>query len=134
LVTQLGREIGKPQSYLDPSAMEELIAYRWPGNVRELRNVVERALILAREEAIRGADVRALLPHGESADASGGFSAYLGEPYNQAKEQVLSDFTVAYLKSKLVVHNNHITQAAVHSGMPRQNFSRLMKRYLGRSE
>jgi DNA-binding NtrC family response regulator len=28
--------------------LEVLVAYRWPGNVRELRNVLERALVLAR--------------------------------------------------------------------------------------
>jgi formate hydrogenlyase transcriptional activator len=28
--------------------MAALLAYSWPGNVRELRNVIERAMILAR--------------------------------------------------------------------------------------
>jgi DNA-binding NtrC family response regulator len=32
--------------------MEMLMAYSWPGNVREFRNVMERALILARGEWI----------------------------------------------------------------------------------
>ena len=32
-----------------PGVLERLGAFRWPGNVRELRNVVERAVILARE-------------------------------------------------------------------------------------
>ncbi len=32
-----------------PDVLERLAAFRWPGNVRELRNVVERAVILARE-------------------------------------------------------------------------------------
>jgi DNA-binding NtrC family response regulator len=33
-------------------ALEYLIRYRWPGNVRELRNVIERAVVLARESEI----------------------------------------------------------------------------------
>ena len=37
---------------LDPPVIERLESYHWPGNVRELRNVVERALILAREGTI----------------------------------------------------------------------------------
>jgi DNA-binding NtrC family response regulator len=32
--------------------MEMLMAYSWPGNVREFRNVMERAVILARGEWI----------------------------------------------------------------------------------
>jgi DNA-binding NtrC family response regulator len=35
-----------------PDAMEKLQGYRWPGNVRELRNVLERAVILAKGEWI----------------------------------------------------------------------------------
>jgi DNA-binding NtrC family response regulator len=37
---------------LRPEAMERLECYRWPGNVRELRNVLERAVILAKGEWI----------------------------------------------------------------------------------
>ncbi|MBI4480984.1 MAG: sigma-54-dependent Fis family transcriptional regulator [Acidobacteria bacterium] len=37
---------------LRPEALERLQAYRWPGNVRELRNVLERAVILAKGEWI----------------------------------------------------------------------------------
>lgn len=35
-----------------PSALEALSRYSWPGNIRELRNVVERAVILARSDQI----------------------------------------------------------------------------------
>ena len=35
-----------------PAAMRQLEQYDWPGNVRELRNVIERAIILARGDAI----------------------------------------------------------------------------------
>ena len=31
--------------------------YRWPGNVRELENVIERAVVLTRNEAIKAADL-----------------------------------------------------------------------------
>ncbi len=37
---------------LRDDALEMLMAYSWPGNVREFRNVMERALILARGEWI----------------------------------------------------------------------------------
>jgi two-component system response regulator HydG len=39
-----------------PRATDLLMRYPWPGNVRELENVVERAVILAREENISPMD------------------------------------------------------------------------------
>ncbi len=38
---------------LEPGAMDRLIDYHWPGNVRELENLVERALILCRNNILR---------------------------------------------------------------------------------
>jgi len=37
--------------------MAELKNYDWPGNVRELRNVIERAMIIAKERLIRPEDL-----------------------------------------------------------------------------
>jgi len=36
-------------THLDPEALGMLMDYSWPGNIRELRNVLERAVIIARE-------------------------------------------------------------------------------------
>ncbi|MGD9902479.1 MAG: sigma-54-dependent transcriptional regulator [Vicinamibacterales bacterium] len=44
---------------VDPEAMRRLEGYAWPGNVRELRNVIERAVILAKGDFI---EVRHLPP------------------------------------------------------------------------
>jgi two-component system response regulator HydG len=41
-------------------AMDALSRYRWPGNVRELENVIERAVVLSRDEVI---DLDDLPPH-----------------------------------------------------------------------
>ena len=38
---------------LDPSALALLMEHSWPGNVRELRNILERAVIMAREGTVR---------------------------------------------------------------------------------
>jgi DNA-binding NtrC family response regulator len=39
-------------THLDAEAMGVLMGYSWPGNIRELRNVLERAVIIAREGAL----------------------------------------------------------------------------------
>lgn len=52
---------------ISPEALKLLVGYDWPGNVRELENVMERAVILARESAI----TPALLPLGSKRDVGG---------------------------------------------------------------
>ena len=47
--------IGKRVAGLSPMALATLEAYPWPGNVRELQNVVERAVILTRQEVLEPA-------------------------------------------------------------------------------
>lgn len=130
LVSQFGREMAKPRCYLDVSAMAELVAYPWPGNVRELRNVIERAVMLATEDAISSPEVQALLPQRRSGAVAEDVPSLAMLPYMQAKRKVLDEFTVSYLRSKLAVHHHNITKAAEESGIPRQHFSLLMKRYL----
>ena len=46
------KELGCPRPRLTPTGIETLQAYVWPGNIRELRNVIERAVILARGGAL----------------------------------------------------------------------------------
>src|SRR5215813_9598019 len=50
-----GREIS-PQ--ISPEVLSLLEAYRWSGNVRELENVIERAVIITRHNAITKEDLR----------------------------------------------------------------------------
>jgi transcriptional regulator with GAF, ATPase, and Fis domain len=47
-VTEFSESMGKPIEHIADDSMKALQAYPWPGNVRELRNVIERAMILAR--------------------------------------------------------------------------------------
>ncbi len=45
----ISSRLGKPAPVLDRSALEKLETYSWPGNIRELHNVLERAIILAKD-------------------------------------------------------------------------------------
>ena len=47
------RDLKCAKPRLTRAAVAELLHYDWPGNIRELRNVVERAVILARGGALR---------------------------------------------------------------------------------
>ncbi|WP_447599417.1 sigma-54-dependent transcriptional regulator [Nitrospira sp. Nam80] len=131
LLAQLAREMGKPGLYLEPSATEALSRYHWPGNVRELRNVIERAVMMADDGPISGAEIRGLLtPLSTGTPQPEYGSLYADLPYMEAKEKALADFTRAYLRAKLAQHEGVITKAADSSEIPRQHFSLLMKKHL----
>lgn len=53
-------QCGRKLNGLAEDAVARLCAHSWPGNLRELRNVVERAVILARGDTIVAADLPAL--------------------------------------------------------------------------
>ena len=47
-----GSELGKRVNVIDQSAVSALLAHPFPGNVRQLRNLVEQAVILAKDETL----------------------------------------------------------------------------------
>jgi two-component system response regulator HydG len=46
------RKLGRQISGFSPEAARTLVSYSWPGNVRELQNVIERAVVLSRDNII----------------------------------------------------------------------------------
>jgi len=132
-LSQFAREFGKAVADLDPSAVTDLVAYQWPGNIRELRNVIERAVMLCSGDRLTPKELAALLPSADK--GAGDAEALAGEeclrlPYSEAKDKVIEAFTLRYIKGKLAAHNGNVTRAAQDSGVPRQHFQQIMKRYL----
>ncbi len=58
-IDRFSARIGKPRSQLTADCLRRLRAYHWPGNVRELENVIERAVIIARDRML---SLRNVLP------------------------------------------------------------------------
>ena len=48
------RKYGESPSRLTPEAANLMLGHSWPGNVRELENLIQRSLILADDQPIRG--------------------------------------------------------------------------------
>ncbi len=101
-----------------PEAIAALRQYAWPGNVRELRNIVERLVLLAAEETVTAADVRAVLP------AAGG-PAESGRERAASGEGSLAERTEAFEKEVLVAElrrqNFHMTNVARTLGLERSH-------------
>lgn len=51
-VERFSRELCKDIKGIDREVLSILINYDWPGNVRELENIIERAVLIAREDYI----------------------------------------------------------------------------------
>mgnify|MGYP001059463672 CR=1 FL=1 len=56
-IKAISEENRKDIKGIDDNAMAMLIGYDWPGNVRELKNVIERAVVLAKGEYITVAEL-----------------------------------------------------------------------------
>jgi DNA-binding NtrC family response regulator len=51
-IKEFGEEFDKHINRIEKSALSMLMRYNWPGNVRELRNVLKRAVLVAKGNAI----------------------------------------------------------------------------------
>jgi NtrC-family two-component system response regulator AlgB len=60
-LNHFAEEGGRRLAGFSGDAMDCLLAHRWPGNLRELRNVIERAVILARSDRVAPDDLPAEL-------------------------------------------------------------------------
>jgi len=99
LIRLLNEEMGWGASAISPEAIEELQNYEWPGNVRELRNVIERAMIIAKERVIRPEDLpervrradpgRGALSSPVSAPSTGNLRRILAEKERQVIQETL---------------------------------------------
>jgi DNA-binding NtrC family response regulator len=111
---------GKHVRGFTDEAMAALQRYRWPGNVRELENVVERAVLLGREEVIGVDD----LP--SSVSAGGGVTI---EPASgRSLKQALESPERQIIREVLETHNWSRSATADALGINRTTLYKKMKR------
>jgi len=112
-----------------PEAMQFLMLKKWKGNVRQLRNTINRATLLCRNEFITPEDLMASVGFDQIQSEPVADCAFLTGSYKQAKEKTIQRFTTAYLTQALQRNNGNVSSAARKSGIDRQAFQRLMRRY-----
>ncbi|MGB0035824.1 MAG: sigma-54 dependent transcriptional regulator [Candidatus Acidiferrales bacterium] len=125
-LAQLGARHGR-HSRLSREAMEQLRRYDWPGNVRELRNVLERALVLTRNDEIRVDDLPGEIRQGGTgvaASRNSGGDTFLSESdFREAKRK----FEIEYLKRKLEEHHWNVSKTAEEVGLHRQSLQEKLR-------
>jgi DNA-binding NtrC family response regulator len=118
LVARLAADVGRPGARLTASAVELLTSWDWPGNIRELRNVLERALLVARGSAI---DPGALSLGGPATPAAAEEEFPL--------ELSLEDMERRHIERVLRHHDGHVERTAVALGMSRSTLYQRIKKF-----
>ena len=86
------RELGCPKPRLTRAGIVQLQSYDWPGNIREMRNLIERAVILARGGALEfdlpsGSNASPLSPSSPADAAATPTLDFFTEPEMQQRER-----------------------------------------------
>jgi len=112
---------------MSDGAVSALTAHDWPGNVRELRNVLERAIYLAR--AAGESDVK-LVTLPTAADRGSDLSTFQpGRSYRDTRARFEAEFERRYVKWLLGRHGGNISAAARDAQMDRKYLYDLAKKH-----
>jgi DNA-binding NtrC family response regulator len=109
------RETGKPVEGITPEALALLTSYTWPGNVRELKNVMERAVVIARQPLVDRGDLTFLQPGGDGAPDL----------------VTLKQMETRHIQRVLDAHQGNVTRAAQTLGIDRRTLTRKLQRQTG---
>ena len=107
--------------------MQGLMAHDWPGNVRELRNVLERAVYMARATGQTELNLVSL-PTGLSA----GGDVFHFEPaksYRETRAKYDAEFERRYVKWLLGRHGGNVSAAAREAKMDRKHLHDMAKKH-----
>jgi two-component system, NtrC family, nitrogen regulation response regulator NtrX len=123
---RLSATSGLAMRQIGDDAMAVLQAHGWPGNVRQLRNIVERLLILATDDAAQAisadllpADLGASAPWG----GQGRGEMVISMPLREAREIFERDYLVAQINR----FGGNISRTAAFIGMERSALHRKLK-------
>jgi DNA-binding NtrC family response regulator len=117
ILADLGPQMPGCPSACSAEALDRLLSAPWPGNVREMRNVMERAMILARGAGQIGVEH---LP----ADLRKGGG---GEKRHQP--QALAEVERGHIEKTLKFHGGNRTRAALELGISRATLINKIKSY-----
>ena len=117
---QYSEQYGKLVDCIDPGAMTLLQGYSWPGNVRELENVIQRAIIVAKETSISVADLPGNILEEGAADAE-------DCPSTSTFERQIRDFKLKLAIDAVRDHDGNKTLAARSLQISRAYLHRLIR-------
>jgi transcriptional regulator with PAS, ATPase and Fis domain len=115
--TALSMNMSNSPHVLGEEVTDCLIAYPWPGNIRELRNVIERALLIARGESV----LQYMHLPAELRELQGSEGAYT--------PRTIMEVERAHIHRTLRAHDLNRTHAARELGISRATLIKKIKEY-----
>jgi len=121
-IKSFSKELGKEVSGISKEALDLLLKYNYPGNIRELENIIQRAVVLTRENIITKNDLPIL------ASAKG--NERLLDPYNLDDEYELKvkTFEKVIIEEALSRANNNKSAAARIMGITERHLRSRLER------
>jgi transcriptional regulator with GAF, ATPase, and Fis domain len=125
---------GGPPYLLGNDAVSALMAHDWPGNVRELRNVLERAVYMARasgSQELGGAMLAsgALSLGGQRSGPDEFFQFDPSKSYRDIRGTFEGEFEKRYVRWLLSRHDGNFSAAARDAKMDRKHLHELAKKH-----
>jgi len=111
---QYSRRYGKTLASFDAAAMQALLDHPWPGNIRELDHTIERAVLLAQDNAVRSSDL-ALRAGREGAP--------------RIEEMTLEEVERHLIQKALARFDGNVSHAAKSLGLSRSGLYRRLQKY-----
>jgi len=109
-------KMNKQIKNISPKALKKIMTYSWPGNVRELENVIECAVVMARDDVI-------------SEDMLVATSQKIDENSFQSFKESKQEFERNYFTKLLKISKGNISQAAKLAGKYRADLYALLEKY-----
>jgi len=109
-------------------ALDRMAQYDYPGNVRELKNVVERAVYMARGDALTADDIDAALPPEAQMHAEPSGSGFVDDPARPLPDRVES-FEAWLCKDALERTRYKQKEAAALLGLTYDQFRQRYRKY-----
>ena len=123
-VARFARQHGRPVRAISSEALAALRTRAWPGNVRELRNVLDRAVLLARGGVVRTVDLADDISAPTLAP-TGGDGGATGYPPDLS----LRDVEERHIRKVLAHTGGHLGDAAAILGVHRNTMTAKVRDY-----
>ena len=118
VVGELNAQLRDAPTSIADAALERVLRYAWPGNVRELRNVLERAMIMARGQ-----------PRIEASHLPSEVRGATGIDVDHHVPRSLDDVERAHIERTLRAHGGNRTHAAQELGISRATLIKKIRTY-----
>ena len=119
---EFSRENGKEIEGVTADCMNALMGYDWPGNIREFRNVIERMVVLSRQDRLTLRDLPPQLRGDAAASKPNRITAPTGDLSLEEMERNM-------IMRALEQHQGSRTKAAEQLGISRRTLHRKLNEY-----